>query len=119
MKHLHRIPKQKLTSPLVAFGHKQSRFVSQQIRSKAGRIRFCSNLQCKAVLQFETKVFEKEKVAFAGNDEFIYRGGRDKFQLLPKAWDDIKRITVVGWGSQVDCLLPVHKLGVPYFSLCA
>lgn len=56
---------------------------------------------CTAVLEFDTKVFEREKVSFAGIDEYIYRGGRDKFALLSKAWDDIKNITVVGWGSQV------------------
>lgn len=60
-----------------------------------------SNCICRAALRFDTKVFESEKVAFAGVEEYIYRGGRDKFKLLSKAWDDIKNITVVGWGSQV------------------
>jgi len=38
------------------------------------------------LLEFDTKVFEKEKVDFAGAEEFIYRGGRDKYKLLPQAF---------------------------------
>ena len=38
------------------------------------------------ILEFDTKVFEKEKVDFAGVEEFIYRGGRDKYKLLPQAF---------------------------------
>ena len=42
-------------------------------------------LSCRAeALQFDTKVFEAEKVNFAGQEEYIYRGGRDKFKLLSK-----------------------------------
>jgi ketol-acid reductoisomerase len=51
-------------------------------------------------LDFNTKVFQKEKVDFAGREEFIYRGGRDKFALLPQAWAGIKNVGVIGWGSQ-------------------
>ena len=68
----------------------------------ASRKRLSPSTLCKAALEFDTKVFQKEKIAFAGIDEFIYRGGRDKFQLLSRAWEDIKSITVVGWGSQVN-----------------
>jgi ketol-acid reductoisomerase len=54
-----------------------------------------------AALEFDTKVFPKEKISFVdGLDEFIYRGGRDKFQLLPEAFKGIKQIGVIGWGSQ-------------------
>ena len=53
-----------------------------------------------AVLEFDTKVFKKERVDFAGKQEFIYRGGRDKYNLLPEAFKGIKKIGVVGWGSQ-------------------
>ena len=38
------------------------------------------------ILEFDTKVFEKEKVDFAGVEEFIYRGGRDKYKMLPQAF---------------------------------
>jgi ketol-acid reductoisomerase len=30
----------------------------------------------------------------------LCRGGRDKFSLLPEAFKDIKKIGVIGWGSQ-------------------
>ncbi|PIA27271.1 hypothetical protein AQUCO_08100009v1 [Aquilegia coerulea] len=51
-------------------------------------------------LDFETSVFNKEKVTLAGHDEFIVRGGRDLFHLLPDAFKGIKQIGVIGWGSQ-------------------
>ncbi|KAK4342290.1 hypothetical protein RND71_038106 [Anisodus tanguticus] len=49
---------------------------------------------------FETSVFNKEKVTLAGNDEYIVRGGRDLFKYLPDAFKGIKQIGVIGWGSQ-------------------
>merc|ERR1719353_1523891 len=51
-------------------------------------------------VDFDTKVFEKEKVVMAGDEEFIVRGGRDKFALLPEALKNIKKVGVIGWGSQ-------------------
>ncbi|KAB1209818.1 Ketol-acid reductoisomerase, chloroplastic [Morella rubra] len=51
-------------------------------------------------LDFETKVFKKEKVNLAGHDEYIVRGGRDLFSFLPDAFKGIKQIGVIGWGSQ-------------------
>ncbi|KAG6754866.1 hypothetical protein POTOM_040666 [Populus tomentosa] len=51
-------------------------------------------------LDFETSVFKKEKVSLAGHDEYIVRGGRDLFHLLPDAFKGIKQIGVIGWGSQ-------------------
>ncbi|KAJ8492451.1 hypothetical protein OPV22_014172 [Ensete ventricosum] len=51
-------------------------------------------------LDFETSVFKKEKVNLAGHDEYIVRGGRDLFHLLPDAFEGIKQIGVIGWGSQ-------------------
>ena len=32
--------------------------------------------------------------------ESILKGGRDKFPLLKTAWKDIKKVGVIGWGSQ-------------------
>ena len=52
------------------------------------------------VADFDTKVFPKELVDFAGLKEYIVRGGRDKFKLLPKAFENIKKVGVIGWGSQ-------------------
>ena len=49
---------------------------------------------------FETDVFETEIIKLADTEEMIVRGGRDKFNLLPKAFEGIKQIGVIGWGSQ-------------------
>ncbi|MDH3603116.1 MAG: ketol-acid reductoisomerase, partial [Candidatus Tectomicrobia bacterium] len=49
---------------------------------------------------FESKVFETEVIRLAGTEERIVRGGRDRFHLLPKAFDGIQQIGVIGWGSQ-------------------
>ncbi|KAJ4771040.1 Ketol-acid reductoisomerase [Rhynchospora pubera] len=51
-------------------------------------------------LDFDSKVFKKENVSLAGHDEYIVRGGRDLFPLLPDAFKGIKQIGVIGWGSQ-------------------
>jgi ketol-acid reductoisomerase len=51
-------------------------------------------------LDFNTKVFPKEFAKFANTEEFIVRGGRDKFPLLKEAFKNIKSIGVLGWGSQ-------------------
>ncbi|XP_027910679.1 ketol-acid reductoisomerase, chloroplastic-like [Vigna unguiculata] len=51
-------------------------------------------------LDFETSVFQKEKINLAGHDEYIVKGGRDLFPLLPAAFKGIKQIGVIGWGSQ-------------------
>ncbi|CAL9751086.1 unnamed protein product [Musa acuminata subsp. burmannicoides] len=53
-------------------------------------------------LDFESSVFKKEKVNLAGHDEYIVRGGRDLFHLLPDAFKGIKQIGVIGWGSQMQ-----------------
>lgn len=52
------------------------------------------------MLDFETKVFKKEKIKLAGTEEYVVQGGRDKFPLLPKAFEGIKQIGVIGWSSQ-------------------
>ena len=51
-------------------------------------------------LDFDTKVWAKEEKSFAGNQEFIWQGGRDKLDKLPQAFAGIKQIGVIGWGSQ-------------------
>ena len=60
-----------------------------------------SQIVCSAVLQFDSKVFQPEKVSFADREEYIYRGGRDKYSKLADAWQGVKKIAVIGWGSQV------------------
>jgi ketol-acid reductoisomerase len=51
-------------------------------------------------LNFETKVFAKEKVRIGDTDEYVVRGGRHLFPLLPQAFEGIKQIGVLGWSSQ-------------------
>lgn len=50
---------------------------------------------------FQARVFAKETLQLPnGNTEFVVRGGRDLFPLLPKAFAGIRQIGVIGWGSQ-------------------
>ncbi len=49
---------------------------------------------------FKSNVFDTEVITLADTQEMIVRGGRDKFPLLPKAFEGIKQIGVIGWGSQ-------------------
>src|SRR5262245_11537453 len=51
-------------------------------------------------LDFHTNVFEKERIVLGDTVEYIVRGGRSLFPLLPKAFDGIKQIGVIGWSSQ-------------------
>jgi ketol-acid reductoisomerase len=51
-------------------------------------------------LDFNSAIFEKEAIELAGEREYIIRGGRHLFPLLPKAFEGIKTIGVIGWGSQ-------------------
>ena len=51
-------------------------------------------------LDFQTDVFEKENIVLADTEEYIVRGGRHLFPLLPKAFEGIKQIGVIGWSSQ-------------------
>jgi len=51
-------------------------------------------------LNFTTKVFKKEEIRLADTTEYIVRGGRDLFPLLPRAFEGIRQIGVIGWGSQ-------------------
>ncbi|KAJ8761452.1 hypothetical protein K2173_001585 [Erythroxylum novogranatense] len=90
-----------LTSPTL----KPLNLVSRQNFSKSkGRSPLTINMvsvpSADTSLGFETSVFEKEKVTLAGRDEFIVRGGRDLFPLLPDSFQGIKQIGVIGWGSQ-------------------
>ncbi|MFN8459499.1 MAG: ketol-acid reductoisomerase [Anaerolineae bacterium] len=51
-------------------------------------------------LDFQTKFFEKEKISLGDTVEYIVRGGRHLFPILPKAFEGIKQIGVIGWSSQ-------------------
>ncbi len=65
------------------------------------RARPAHRLHILSAISFDTKVFQPERVEFAGTEEYIYRGGRDKYKLLPEAFKGIKKIAFIGWGSQV------------------
>lgn len=51
-------------------------------------------------MAFKSNVFSPEEVTFADTTETIVRGGRDLFPLLPKAFEGVKNVGVIGWGSQ-------------------
>src|SRR5437868_3284937 len=51
-------------------------------------------------LSFKSNVFDVETLDLEGHTEQIVRGGRHLFPLLPRAFDGIKQIGVIGWGSQ-------------------
>jgi len=51
-------------------------------------------------MSFTSNVFETRTVKMADREETIVAGGRHLFPLLPKAFDKIKQIGVIGWSSQ-------------------
>ncbi|EED91678.1 predicted protein [Thalassiosira pseudonana CCMP1335] len=59
-----------------------------------------SAVSTSALNAFTSEVFKTEDVKFADTTETIVRGGRDLFPLLPKAFEGVKEIGVIGWGSQ-------------------
>lgn len=50
--------------------------------------------------------------------QYIVRGGRDLFPLLPDAFKGIKKIGVIGWGSQVYFLLLSFNHAISVTLLC-
>jgi ketol-acid reductoisomerase len=51
-------------------------------------------------LSFTSKVFDVDTIELEGHKEQIVKGGRHLFPLLPKAFEGVKQIGVIGWGSQ-------------------
>ena len=51
-------------------------------------------------MSFTSKVFETRVVKMGDREETIVAGGRHLFPLLPKAFDGITQIGVIGWSSQ-------------------
>ncbi|MFN8616251.1 MAG: ketol-acid reductoisomerase [Dehalococcoidia bacterium] len=51
-------------------------------------------------LGFTSNVFQVDTINLEGHSEQIVKGGRHLFPLLPKAFEGIKQIGVIGWGSQ-------------------
>ncbi len=52
------------------------------------------------MFDFSSKIFNIEEIQLADSKEKILRGGRHLFNLLPRAFDGINQIAVIGWGSQ-------------------
>ena len=70
-----------------------------------------SSQKCSAVhLDFNTKTFTKDLVKFASSEEYIVRGGRDKFPLLKNAFAGFNQIGVIGWGSQAPAQASLAEL---------
>mmetsp|Transcript_4512 Transcript_4512/g.11758 ORF Transcript_4512/g.11758 Transcript_4512/m.11758 type:complete len:603 (+) Transcript_4512:65-1873(+) len=51
-------------------------------------------------MSFSSSIFDVEEINLAGNAEYIVRGGRNLFPKLKQAFDGVKKIGVIGWGSQ-------------------
>ena len=51
-------------------------------------------------LSFTSRVFPVDTLDLEGRKEQIVKGGRHLFPLLPKAFEGVKQIGVIGWGSQ-------------------
>lgn len=51
-------------------------------------------------LSFTSSVFQPEHLQLADTEEWILRGGRELFPLLPQAFAGIKQIGVIGWSAQ-------------------
>jgi len=51
-------------------------------------------------MSFTSKVFQVETVDLDGRREQIVKGGRHLFPLLPRAFERVQQIGVIGWGSQ-------------------
>jgi ketol-acid reductoisomerase len=49
---------------------------------------------------FTSRVFRVDTIDLDGHKELIVKGGRDLFPLLPRAFEGIRQIGVIGWGSQ-------------------
>ena len=49
---------------------------------------------------FTSNVFETRTISLGDTTETIVPGGRHLFPLLPKAFDGVKQIGVIGWSSQ-------------------
>jgi ketol-acid reductoisomerase len=51
-------------------------------------------------MKIESNIFEVKEYDLGGQNETIVTGGRHLFDKLPQAFDGIKKIGVIGWGSQ-------------------
>lgn len=61
---------------------------------------FVSHFFLILLFSFSSKIFDTQEVQLGETKETIVKGGRDLFPLLPKAFEGIKQVGVIGWGSQ-------------------
>ncbi|MFB6720643.1 ketol-acid reductoisomerase [Kribbella sp. NPDC056345] len=52
------------------------------------------------MLDFETRIFDKETLTIGDRSESIVRGGRHLFDRLPAAFEGVRQLGVIGWGPQ-------------------
>ncbi|NDD67435.1 ketol-acid reductoisomerase, partial [bacterium] len=50
--------------------------------------------------RFGSNIFTETPIELAGTTEYIVKGGRHLFPLLPQAFHGVKQIGVIGWSSQ-------------------
>lgn len=81
----------------MSISQKKSAVVARGVRAQAVA---AAPAKRGAEVEFESSVFTKEKINLAGREEYIVRGGRNLYPLLPEAFKTIKKIGVIGWGSQ-------------------
>ena len=51
-------------------------------------------------LTFTSKIFPIDSFRIGDREEQVVKGGRHLFSLLPKAFDGVRQIGIIGWGSQ-------------------
>ncbi|CAI7902515.1 unnamed protein product [Closterium sp. NIES-53] len=78
----------------------RSQAVATATTKRGAEVQFESKTSINADVKFESKMFIKEKINLAGREEYIVRGGRNLYPLLAEAFKGIKKIGVIGWGSQ-------------------
>jgi ketol-acid reductoisomerase len=69
-------------------------------RSTALRVQHARCFSSDLELDFETSVFDKQPYTLSGTTEYLVKGGKHLYPLVPKALEGIKTIGVIGWGSQ-------------------
>src|SRR5690606_31735063 len=65
-----------------------------------GRARRGGHFRMTSAQGFSSKVFPVDRLELENRTEQIVKGGRHLFPLLPKAFEGIRQIGVIGWGSQ-------------------
>mmetsp|Transcript_15875 Transcript_15875/g.19870 ORF Transcript_15875/g.19870 Transcript_15875/m.19870 type:complete len:537 (+) Transcript_15875:113-1723(+) len=71
-----------------------------KLNTKSMSTRLVPRMADTRVFTFDTNVFEKRTVELSGTREDLVKGGRDLFPLIPEAFKNVKKIGVIGWGSQ-------------------